>query len=76
FAAAQARLPGGRAAQALRQNAFETFEAAGLPSRRVGAWHYTDLRAQLRKVAPFFAPDGAASAATAIFADVARLVIA
>lgn len=59
FAAAQARLPGGTAAQALRRDAFETFEAAGLPSRRVEAWHYTDLRGQLREVPPFFAADDA-----------------
>jgi Fe-S cluster assembly protein SufD len=77
FAAAQTRLPGGRAAQALRQSAFETFEAAGLPSRRVEAWHYTDLRAQLRDVPPFFAADGAGLAAGVPFlAGAARLTLA
>lgn len=62
FAAAQGRLPGGRAAQALRQSAFETFEALGLPSRRVEAWHYTDLRTQLTRVPPFFAVEEASTA--------------
>lgn len=77
FAAAQARLPGGRAVQALRQSAFETFEAAGLPSRRVEAWHYTDLRAQLREVPPFFAAeDAAAPVPPAFLAGTARLVLA
>lgn len=78
FAAAQARLPGGRAVQALRQSAFETFEAAGLPSRRVEAWHYTDLRAQLREVPPFFAADDRAaplSLPPALLAGDPRLVL-
>ena len=38
-----------------RQAAFERFARAGLPSRRVEAWHYTDLRAKLR-TAPARAP--------------------
>jgi Fe-S cluster assembly protein SufD len=32
--------------------AFERFSAAGLPSRRVESWHYTDLRGKLRAAPP------------------------
>jgi len=39
-------------ADAGRRSAFERFARAGLPSRRVEAWHYTDLRAKLRAAPP------------------------
>ena len=43
---------------------FDQFQRAGLPSRRVENWHYSDLRAKLRMVpAPAQAPDDAARAA-------------
>jgi Fe-S cluster assembly protein SufD len=35
-----------------RKAAFDRFADAGLPSRRVESWHYTDLRAKLRNVPP------------------------
>jgi Fe-S cluster assembly protein SufD len=35
-----------------RTAAFARFAAAGLPTRRVEAWHYTDLRASLTDAAP------------------------
>ena len=35
-----------------RAAAFARFAAAGLPTRRVEAWHYTDLRASLTDAAP------------------------
>jgi Fe-S cluster assembly protein SufD len=41
-----------KGAAALRRAAWEFFARKGLPSRRVEAWHYTDLRAALRTVAP------------------------
>jgi Fe-S cluster assembly protein SufD len=48
-----------------REAAFRRFEEAGLPSRRVEAWHYTDLRAALTTAAPLAeAPDAAAIAST------------
>jgi Fe-S cluster assembly protein SufD len=31
-----------------RQHAFERFSRAGLPTRRVESWHYSDLRGKLR----------------------------
>jgi Fe-S cluster assembly protein SufD len=36
----------------LRAEAFRRFDAAGLPHRRIEAWHYTDLRAAMRSAAP------------------------
>jgi Fe-S cluster assembly protein SufD len=47
FEGLRERLPGARLpwAAALRDNAAEAFRASGLPTRRVEAWRYTDLRA-------------------------------
>jgi Fe-S cluster assembly protein SufD len=39
-----------------RAAAFARFAAAGLPTRRVEAWHYTDLRASMAEAAPILAP--------------------
>jgi Fe-S cluster assembly protein SufD len=38
-----------------RATAFARFAAAGLPTRRVEAWHYTDLRASMPEAAPILA---------------------
>jgi Fe-S cluster assembly protein SufD len=61
FAAARERLPGsGKVADARRQ-AFEAFERAGLPNRRIEEWKYTDLRVLMREVLPLApAPDAGA----------------
>jgi Fe-S cluster assembly protein SufD len=61
FAGARAGLPGaGRIADARRQ-AFEAYERAGLPHRRIEDWKYTDLRVLMREVLPLAAaPDQAA----------------
>ena len=48
YGAAKARLPGSEAVRHLRDEAFGSFAAAGLPHRRVEAWHYTDLRSFMR----------------------------
>jgi Fe-S cluster assembly protein SufD len=56
FAAAKARLPGGREVAARREAAFRRFEANGLPSRRVEEWKYTDLRALMRDARPLATP--------------------
>jgi Fe-S cluster assembly protein SufD len=53
---ARPRLPG---PAALRASAFERFAAAGLPSRRVEEWKYTDLRALMREAKPLAAPPDA-----------------
>ncbi len=57
-----------------REAAFRRFEEAGLPTRRVEAWHYTDLRAALAIAAPLAkAPDAAAvEAAQRSLASLAR----
>src|SRR5438477_3917110 len=61
FAIARHRLPGaGKIAEA-RQQAFEAYERAGLPHRRIEDWKYTDLRVLMREVLPLAAaPDAAA----------------
>src|SRR5712675_3128418 len=52
FALARDRLPGaGKIAEARRQ-AFEAYERAGLPHRRIEEWKYTDLRVLMREVLP------------------------
>jgi len=49
---------------AARDAAFALFEAKGLPSKRIEAWHYSDLRALMTSAAPLAAvPDEAALAA-------------
>jgi Fe-S cluster assembly protein SufD len=55
------RLPGaGKVADARRQ-AFDAYERAGLPHRRIEDWKYTDLRVLMREVLPLAAmPDAAA----------------
>jgi Fe-S cluster assembly protein SufD len=61
FAVARARLPGaGKVAEA-RQQAFEAYQRAGLPHRRIEDWKYTDLRVLMCDVLPLAAvPDAAA----------------
>src|SRR6478609_11232640 len=82
FDVARDRLPGsGKVADARRQ-AFEVYERAGLPHRRIEDWKYTDLRVLMREVLPPAPePDAAAlkRAASALelhaIADVRRLVL-
>jgi Fe-S cluster assembly protein SufD len=50
FAEQQAREP-----SPVRAAAFARFAEAGLPTRRVEAWHYTDLRAAMADAAPILA---------------------
>jgi Fe-S cluster assembly protein SufD len=61
FIAARDRLPGTGKVADLRRQAFDAFERAGLPHRRLEDWKYTDLRALMREVLPLApAPDTAA----------------
>lgn len=46
-------LPGDAEIVSARDNAIEALKTQGLPSRRVEAWHYTDLRTLLRSVAAY-----------------------
>ena len=48
YAAARAKLPGKGAIADLREAAFQRFDAAGLPHRRIEEWKYTDLRALMQ----------------------------
>jgi Fe-S cluster assembly protein SufD len=49
YAGARAKLPGKGAIADLRDAAFQRFDAAGLPHRRIEEWKYTDLRALMRE---------------------------
>jgi Fe-S cluster assembly protein SufD len=61
FAVARDRLPGAGKIVDIRRQAFEAYERAGLPHRRIEDWKYTDLRALMREVLPLApAPDAAA----------------
>jgi Fe-S cluster assembly protein SufD len=82
FAIAQDRLPGAGKVADLRRQAFDAYERAGLPHRRIEDWKYTDLRVMMREVLPSAAvPDAAAlkRAGTALklhaIAGVRRLVL-
>src|ERR1700733_3848144 len=82
FAGASGRLPGVGKVAELRRQAFEAYERAGLPHRRIEDWKYTDLRVLMREVLPSAAvPDAAAlkRAGTALklyaIAGVCRLVL-
>ncbi len=52
YGAAKNKLPGAEAIRHFRDAAFGTFAAAGLPHRRIEAWHYTDLRTLMREALP------------------------
>jgi Fe-S cluster assembly protein SufD len=61
FAVARARLPGAGKVADLRRQAFDAYERAGLPHRRIEDWKYTDLRVLMRELLPLAAaPDAAA----------------
>jgi len=61
-------------AKALRENAWREFARSGLPNKRVESWHYTDLRAALREIAPP-APQGGGPVGLAAPAETLRLVL-
>src|SRR5918999_802066 len=61
FAAARNQLPGGGPVAALRDSAFRSFDARGLPHRRIEEWKYTDLRALMREAKPLAPPPDAAA---------------
>jgi Fe-S cluster assembly protein SufD len=59
FAAVRSKLPGDRRIAERRAEAFQSFDARGLPHRRVEEWKYTDLRALIREAKPLAAPPDA-----------------
>src|SRR6266403_1937089 len=60
FAIARDRLPGAGKVADQRRQAFDAYERAGLPHRRIEEWKYTDLRVLMREVLPL-APAPAAA---------------
>src|SRR3954469_20899482 len=61
LAVARDRLPGAGKVADMRRQAFDAYERAGLPHRRIEDWKYTDLRVLMREVLPLAAaPDAAA----------------
>jgi Fe-S cluster assembly protein SufD len=61
FTVARDRLPGAGNVAEVRRQAFEAYERAGLPHRRIEEWKYTDLRTLMREVLPLAAaPDAKA----------------
>lgn len=66
YAAARANLPGEGAIADLRDAAFQRFDAAGLPHRRVEEWKYTDLRALMHEAKPLAEPAKARGKAPAL----------
>jgi Fe-S cluster assembly protein SufD len=63
FTVARDRLPGAGQVADIRQQAFEAYERAGMPHRRIEDWKYTDLRVLMREVLPL-APEPDAAALT------------
>ena len=73
FAIAHGRLPGTDNGRRLRRQAFDAYERAGLPHRRIEDWKYTDLRVLMREVLPLAAaPDAAALKRAAAALEAAR----
>jgi Fe-S cluster assembly protein SufD len=61
FTVSRDRLPGTDKVVEIRRQAFEAFERAGLPYRRIEEWRYTDLRSLMREVTPLAGrPDASA----------------
>src|SRR3954468_20703443 len=61
FAVVRDRLPGAGKVAEQRRLAFDAYERAGLPHRRIEEGKYTDLRALMREVLPLAAaPDATA----------------
>src|SRR5450755_524463 len=82
LAVARDRLPGTGTVADARRQAFDAYERAGLPHRRIEDWKYTDLRTLMREVLPLATPPDASAlkrAAAALklhaIAGVRRLVL-
>src|SRR5258705_12378166 len=61
FAVVRDRLRGAGKVADQRRQAFDAYERAGVPHRRIEEWKYTDLRVLMREVLPLApAPDAAA----------------
>ncbi|MDC9808849.1 MULTISPECIES: Fe-S cluster assembly protein SufD [Rhizobium] len=67
-------LPGNGGVTALRDRLLDDLKKAGLPTRRIEAWHYTDLKNLLRTVPPQ-AGDAGSEALEPLVADSAVLTV-
>jgi Fe-S cluster assembly protein SufD len=65
YATVKAELPGDKNIRALRETAFQQFDAQGLPHRRIEEWKYTDLRSLMRDAKPLASVPGAQAKANA-----------
>jgi len=74
FGAQFGSLPGNAEMVKLRDRAIQAIKENGLPTRRVEAWHYTDLRRLLATV-PAIVPSGGAGELERIIEGTARLVL-
>ncbi len=59
-------LPGDGGVLAARDRLFDELKRGGLPTRRVEAWHYTDLKSLLRAVPDYVVATDAAAAAPVV----------
>lgn len=75
FGERSARLPGNAQTVMTRDSAIEAIKAAGLPTRKVEAWHYTDLR-RLLSVVPAYDPEIPIDDAEPLIAGSAVAVVA
>ena len=64
FGTNKAGLPGTDAVRRMREASFGAFASAGLPHRRLEAWHYTDLRTIMREALPVAAKPSAGALGT------------
>ena len=67
-------LPGDGAVFGARDRLFDQLKRGGLPTRRIEAWHYTDLKTLLRQV-PGPEQAGSASATDTIVAGATRIAL-
>jgi len=74
FVADLGTLPGDARVTSIRDRLVAEFSDAGLPSRRIESWHYTDMRTLLRKV-PDINDTGTADAVAPLLAGAAVLPV-
>lgn len=74
FSTGASTLPGSKAVTTMRERLMDDLKASGLPTRRVEAWHYTDLRTLLRHVPGEFA-SGEVPELPALIDGAARLTL-
>jgi Fe-S cluster assembly protein SufD len=74
FEVVSSGLPGGATIKTARALAMAVFNKSGLPHRRIEEWKYTDLRVNLKNIAPPATGDTASVTATELNAALGHLV--